>query len=205
MELDNQVFWAMNNSLAEGKTWQWLWAITNNRLFDLVTAACMLALFGHYSLYRDRQNLNRYIAIGILLLLTAIIVSQIGKSLPIKRPSGTLIYEEALRLSKLVPEIFTKDTASDTFPGDHGLLLLLFTGFVSFYMPRIYGIIAFAMMIIFTMPRLVGGSHWLTDEVVGAASVGFASLSWILATPLHSIAINKLESWIIRLRKQKAS
>jgi membrane-associated phospholipid phosphatase len=104
-----------------------------------------------------------------------------------------------------VPGVFAKDTASDSFPGDHGLILLLFAGFVSYFMPRIYGIIAVVMMILFTMPRLMGGSHWLTDEIVGALAIGVMTLSWVLATPLHSIALDKIEGWVERRRAKSSS
>jgi membrane-associated phospholipid phosphatase len=204
MELDKLAFWAMNNSLAEGRAWQWLWAISNNRLFDLVPATGMLLLFYHRGVIKDRENLNRYIAIGILMLVTIVIASQIGKALPIKRPSATFAFPEALRISELVPGVYAKDTASDSFPGDHGLVLLLFAGFVAFFMPRIYGIIAFCMMIMFTMPRLMGGSHWLTDEIVGALAIGVMTLSWVLATPLHGMVLDKIEGWVQR-RRTKSS
>jgi membrane-associated phospholipid phosphatase len=200
MELDEWAFWGMNNSLAEGRAWQWLWAISNNRLFDLVPATGMLLLFYHRGVIKDRENLNRYIAIGILMLITIVIASQIGKALPIKRPSATFAFPEALRISELVPGVFAKDTASDSFPGDHGLVLLLFAGFVSYFMPRVYGIIAGVMMVLFTMPRLMGGSHWLTDEIVGALAIGMMCLSWVLATPLHAIALDKIEGWVERRR-----
>lgn len=202
IELDTRVFWAMNNSLAEGRAWQWLWAISNNRLFDLVPASLMLLLFSHRSLLKDRENLSRYIAIGILLLITVVIASQVGKAIPIERQSATFEFPEALRISQLVPEIFTKDTASDSFPGDHGLVLLLFAGFVSFFMPRIYGIAAFIMMFVFTLPRLMSGAHWLTDEIVGALAVGAVTLSWVLATPLHNIVLNMIEGWVKRARSK---
>ncbi len=200
MELDNLTFWSMNNSLAEGKTWRWLWAITNNRMFDLVTLGCMLLLFGDYSLRKDRQNLNRYIAVGILMLIAVLIASQVGKAIPIVRPSAANYYPEALRLSHLVPEIDTKDISGDTFPGDHGLILLLYAGFVCFFMSRTYGMFASVMMVVFTLPRLMSGAHWLTDEIVGAVALGVITLSWFLATPLHSIALNRLEGWIAKRR-----
>jgi len=202
MKLDVWSFWAMNNSLAEGKTWQWFWAITNNRAFDLVPAFCMLLLYSHCSLRNDRKNLNRYIAIGILLVITVLVASQLGKAIPIKRPSATFAFPEALRISQLVPEIMTKDTASDSFPGDHGLILLLYAGFVAFFMPRIYGILAALMVIPFTLPRLMSGAHWLTDEIVGAIAVGMITLSWVLATPLHNIAVDLFEGWVIKFRNR---
>ncbi len=204
MELDNQAFWAMNNSLAEGRAWQWLWAVTNNRLFDLVPAGCMLLLFVHRGIIKDRKNLSRYIAIGILLFITILIASQVGKALPIERQSATFEFPEALRISQLVPELSPKDTSGDTFPGDHGLILLLYAGFISFFMPRAYGVIAAGMMIVFTLPRLMGGAHWLTDEIVGALSIGVIFLSWILATPIHHIALNKIEGWVQRIRSKSS-
>ncbi len=202
MGLDDAAFWAMNNSLAEGRTWQWLWALTNNRLFDLVPAIGMLLIFAQRGLIKDRPNLSRYIAIGILLLLTILVASQVGKALPIERQSATMEYPEALRISQLVPELSPKDTSGDTFPGDHGLILLLFAGFVSFFMPRGYGVIAVIMMVVFTLPRLMGGAHWLTDEVVGALSIGVIFLSWLLATPLHRISLDRIEGWINRSRNK---
>ncbi len=200
MELDNLTFWSMNNSLAEGKAWRWFWAIANNRMFDLVTLGCMLLLFSDYSLRKDRQNLNRYIAIGILMLIAVLVASQVGKAIPITRPSAANYYPEALRLSHLVPEIYTKDISGDTFPGDHGLILLLYAGFVGFFMSRTYGLIAIIMMVVFTLPRLMSGAHWLTDEIVGAVAIGVITLSWLLATPLHSVAINRLEVWVAKRR-----
>jgi len=202
MQLDTMVFWAMNNSLAEGRAWQWLWAIANNRMFDIATMACMLMLFGHYSLRKDRQNLNRYISIGILLLITVLIASQIGKAIPITRPSATNDFPHALLLSQLVTDISTKDITGDSFPGDHGLILLLYAGFVGFFMSRSYGAIAFIMMIVFTLPRLMSGAHWLTDEIVGAGAIGIIILSWLFATPMQSIALNKIESWVKRGRSK---
>jgi len=205
LALDEWAFWAMNNSLAEGWLWQRFWAVANNRAFDLVPAVLMVLLYGHYALRVDRANLNRHIAIGVLLLVTILLATQFGKMIPIKRPSATFAFPDALRLSQLVPEIYTKDTASDSFPGDHGLVLFMYAGFVIYYLPRIYGILATLLMILFTMPRLMGGSHWLTDEVVGAVAVGAVSLSWVLATPLHIVLVGKLENWVSKRRDGQAT
>ena len=200
MQLDNWAFWSMNNSLADGNLWRWFWAITNNRMFDLITLGCMLVLYSHYSLRKDRQNLNRYIAVGILMLIAVLVASQIGKAIPIIRPSATNYFPDALRLSHLVPEISTKDISGDTFPGDHGLILLIYAGFVGFFMSRTYGVIASMMMVAFTLPRLMSGAHWLTDEIVGAVALGVITLSWLLATPLHAVTINGLERWVAKRR-----
>jgi membrane-associated phospholipid phosphatase len=204
LALDDRAFWAMNNSLADGDLWRQFWAVTNNRAFDLVAAFSMLLLFCHCALLKDREHLNRYIAIGILMTVSILVIVKSGKWLPIERPSGTFIYPEALHLSDLVPHIDTKDVSEDSFPGDHGLVLLICTGFFLYNLPRIHGLLAVLFMVIFTVPRLVSGAHWLTDELVGAVGWGCLGLSWILATPLHDRVVNWLEARLDRFRRHRA-
>lgn len=196
--LDDRAFWAMNRSLAEGAVWQQFWAVTNNRAFDLAAAVAMIGLFAHYALLRDRRNLRRHIATGLIMVLTLLISVQVGKALPIERPSATMEYPDALRLSTLVPDIDTKDYSSDSFPGDHGLVLLVCAGFIARFMPPVYGLIGMLFVVVFTMPRLMSGAHWLTDEIVGALSLGTLALCWMLATPLEQRLRHPLESWLRR-------
>jgi membrane-associated phospholipid phosphatase len=199
LALDDSFFWATNGSLAKGELWREIWAVANHRAFDLVAALSMFTLYGHYALLRQRENLRHYIAIGLFLTIAITLVLQGGKLLiPIERPSATMIYSEALRLSELVPYIETKDSDIDTFPGDHGLVLLLFTGFILYNMPRIYGVIALLLTFIFTVPRLMSGAHWLSDELVGAIGVGSLALGWIFATPLHDRVVDWLERKLTR-------
>jgi membrane-associated phospholipid phosphatase len=204
LALDDWAFWSMNNSLAEGKLWQQFWAVANNRAFDLVAALSMMLLFAHRALIKDREHLLRYIAIGIFMTLSVVLVLQFGKWIPVERPCGTIVYPEALRLTELVPHIDTKDLSDDSFPGDHGLVLLLCAGFILYNLPRAYGLLALVFMVIFTIPRLMSGAHWLSDELVGAVGLGCLSLSWILATPLHDRVVYWLETKLQRFRKYRA-
>ena len=199
LALDESLFWAMNQSLTWSEGWQRLWAIANNRAFDLVAAASMLLLFAHQALLRDRPRLQHYIAVGIFMFITLLLMLLISKELPIERPSATAQFPEALRLTQLVPDIPTKDYSSDSFPGDHGLVLLLCAGFALAYLPRAHGILALLFMVIFTLPRLMSGAHWVTDEIVGAMSIGLFALGWLFATPLHQILLGWFERRIERI------
>ncbi|MCW8890611.1 MAG: phosphatase PAP2 family protein [Sedimenticola sp.] len=199
LALDEQLFWAMNRSLSWGEMWQRFWAIANNRLFDLVAAVAMLMLFAHQALIGDRSRIKHYIAVGILMFLTLLVMLLISKELPIVRPSATAVFTEALRLTQLVPDIATKDISSDSFPGDHGLVLLLCAGFALIYLPRVHGVLALLFMVLFTLPRLMSGAHWVTDEIVGAVSLGLVALSWLFATPLHQHILGRLERVVERL------
>jgi len=201
LTLDTHSFWAMNNSLAWGETWQRIWAIANNRAFDLVAAVAMLSLFAFPALITDRGNQRRYIAMVLLALFSILIFITIGKEIPVDRVSATTDFKDALRLSRLVPDIATKDIASDSFPGDHGLVLFIFAGFACFYLKRGAAILAVLFMVIFTMPRLMSGAHWLTDELVGAVFLGTIALSWVFATPLHSRGLDWLTTKIPRWLK----
>ncbi|MCW8945382.1 MAG: hypothetical protein OQL27_11455 [Sedimenticola sp.] len=193
LALDEQLFWAMNHSLSWNETWQRLWAIANNRLFDLAAAAAMLMLFAHQALLRDRSRIKHYIAVGAFMFLTLLVMLLISKELPIVRPSATAVFTDALRLTQLVPDIPTKDISSDSFPGDHGLVLLLCAGFALVYLPKIHGLLALLFMVLFTLPRLMSGAHWVTDEIVGAVSLGLLALSWLFATPLHRQILERIQ------------
>jgi membrane-associated phospholipid phosphatase len=201
LSLDSRAFWAMNNSLAEGKTWQTVWAIANNRLFDLVAGLSMMGLLAHYALLRDRKNLKRHIAVGTVLFLTLVVALQTGKAIPIERPSATAVFENALRLTELVPEIDTKDYSSDSFPGDHGVVLLVCAVFIARHLPAGYGLLAALFAVAFTLPRLMSGAHWLTDELVGAVSLCMLLLSWLFATPLYHRLTNSIETLLYRWPK----
>ncbi len=195
--LDEQLFWAMNRSLNWGVAWQRLWAIANNRVFDLVAAFAMLLLFAHQALLRDRARLPHYIAVGLMMFCTLLLMLAISKELPIERLSATAQFPQALRLTQLVPDIPTKDYSSDSFPGDHGLVLLLCAGFALAYLPRVHGLLALLLMVIFTLPRLMSGAHWVTDEIVGALSIGLIALSWLFATPLHRRLLDWFEQRLV--------
>jgi membrane-associated phospholipid phosphatase len=204
LALDEKVFWALNRSLASGTAWQVLWAVANNRVIDVIAALGMIGLFAHFVLRKARDRMDFFVAVGFMLTALILVGSRISAALPVERRSATLIHPDALRLTTLVPWIPTKDTAGDCFPGDHAAVLFICAGVITFYLPRTYAVAAWALAIVFMIPRLVGGAHWLTDDLVGAAAVAGFVLSCALATPLHGVTTRRLESWIRRGRARWA-
>lgn len=82
------------------------------------------------------------------MLLTAVVLNQLGQALiPVKRASPTLSFEHIYRVSEL--HIPTK-TRQRQFPGDHGMMLLIFSAFMLRYFGKTAGIIA---LIIFVVSR----------------------------------------------------
>lgn len=51
--------------------------------------------------------------------------------------------------------------------------------------------VAVAVMIVFSLPRIMSDAHWMTDVVVGAGSIACVVLSWMLLTP----ASDKIIAW----------
>lgn len=202
LALDERFFFAVNRSLASSRGWQVFWAIANNRMVDIVSALCFVALYGHFVRRHFRQQIDLSIARGLLLTGMVVAAKQIAEALAVLvgRISPTLIYPDAARLSELVPGLPTKDTGYVVFPGDHATILLVCAGFMTFYLPRRYAVAAWVAAVAFSVPRLVGGGHWLTDNLVGAVAVAGFMLAYVFATPLHRIATERLESAVARIR-----
>ena len=202
LTIDENVFWALNNSLAWGRGWQVFWAVANNRAFDVVAALCMIGLFVHFLLRKGRGRTIFFVAAGLLLTGLVYSASQIAGAIMIERKSPTLVHPEALRLSELVSWIPTKDVSRDGFPGDHAVVLLICAGVITFFLPRAYAAAAWVLAVVFTAPRLVSGAHWLTDDLVGSVAVAGFVLSYVFATPIHSVMTDGLEPLIRRYRSR---
>lgn len=139
------------------------------------------------------------LCIGLTMLVTAVIAKQFDMMLGFERPSATKFFTlqgvPVLRVSELTGWP-AKDWSSTSFPGDHGMMLLIFT----FYMLRYFGKRAFAasllVVIVFSMPRIMSGAHWLTDVVVGSGSICSIVLSWMLLTPASDRVIALFDRYL---------
>jgi membrane-associated phospholipid phosphatase len=109
------------------------------------------------------------------------------------RSSPTLVTPDAVRLSELVTWIKVKDRGSTTFPGDHALVIFSTVGFFWICAGRYLGVIATTLLIPFTLPRLIGGAHWISDILVGALSMALLLLSLSYATPFAARLANAID------------
>lgn len=196
---DIAIFHLVNGWLAQSALWADLVAITNNRLFDLVTLSCMGTILAASFFKADRHEKRRLVAMGVVMLLAALLINQLGHLLPVSRPSPTLTVAGALRLTEL-SAIPTKDAAGDSFPGDHALSLMIFAGFALRYLPRRAAVAAVLMVPLFSAPRILAGAHWLTDVYVGALGLALICLPLLLLTPLSDCLIDqcapRLPQWL---------
>ena len=193
--VDAGVFRYFNNLLVENRAFLWLVAITNNRAFDGCSLLAMGLLMLSFWLKQTPYGRRQIVIMGIVMLLTAVVLNQIGQQIPVQRQSPTLFFNDIHRVSDLL-NIPTKDASKDSFPGDHGMMLMIFCGF----MLRYFGSRAFAIsliiFVVFSLPRMMIGAHWFTDIFVGSLSVILVGLPWILMTPLSDKIITLLNHYL---------
>lgn len=76
--LDTGVFRFFNQKLVESPLFLWIAAITNNRAFDGCSLLAMGALMLHFWLKDTAEGRRRIVAIGLVMLLTAVVLNQLG-------------------------------------------------------------------------------------------------------------------------------
>ncbi|MBW5891038.1 phosphatase PAP2 family protein [Pectobacterium polaris] len=191
LTLDSHIFFYFNRLLVDSPTFLHLVAITNNRAFDGFALVAMGLLYLSFYLKATSTERRRLLILGFIMLLTAVVLNQAGHLLPVQHASPTLYFSDVNRVSDLTG-IPTKDASSDSFPGDHGMMLMIFAAFMLRYFTRTAFAIGLAIMVIFSLPRIMIGAHWFTDIAVGSLSVVLVGLSWWLLTPASDAAITLL-------------
>ncbi|MBN3172050.1 phosphatase PAP2 family protein [Pectobacterium brasiliense] len=191
LTLDSHIFFYFNRLLVDSPMFLHLVAITNNRAFDGCALVAMGLLYLSFYLKATSTERRRLLILGFIMLLTAVVLNQAGHLLPVQHASPTLYFSDVNRVSDLTG-IPTKDASSDSFPGDHGMMLMIFAAFMLRYFTRTAFAIGLAIMVIFSLPRIMIGAHWFTDIAVGSLSVVLVGLSWWLLTPASDAAINLL-------------
>lgn len=199
--IDSSIFFYFNRQLATSDTFLHLVAITNNRAFDGISLLAMGLLYLSFYIKRTTAERRRMIIIGFVMLLTAVVLNQLGHLLPISHKSPTLSFPGVNRVSQLIG-IPTKDASADSFPGDHGIMLLIFSCFMLRYLGRGAFAVAVLITIIFSLPRVMIGAHWFTDIAVGSMSVILVGASWWLMTPASDALVNWLDRKLPKLRNQ---
>ena len=193
--VDKNVFFTFNQLLGENEAFRYLVAFTNLRFFDVFGFLAMFMVFLFHFVKMDKAHRRWMICMGVTMLLTAVIAKQFNMTFDFDRPSPTLHFsalgENVLYVSKLT-DWPAKDWSKSCFPGDHGMCLIIFC----VYMLRYFGVKSFliglVITVLFSMPRIMSGAHWVSDIAVGAVTVNLIVLSWMLLTPASDFVISML-------------
>lgn len=91
LPIDADIFYFFNQKLVESKAFLWLVALTNNRAFDGCSLLAMGMLMLSFWLKENAPGRRRIVIIGLVMLLTAVVLNQLGQALiPVKQASPTL-------------------------------------------------------------------------------------------------------------------
>ncbi|MBZ9557827.1 MULTISPECIES: phosphatase PAP2 family protein [unclassified Modicisalibacter] len=183
--LDDGVFWFFNHTINAGNPhWDAVLAALNNRKYDALIMLAMLAIMAWAS-KRDRQGgWRRWLGIGLTMLVTAALINEFVRHLvPYAHPSPTVAFPDASLVSRFV-HFATKDQAGNSFPGDHGIMAMIFAGFMLSFGDRVTRIASLILVVCAVTPRIMVGAHWLSDVLVGSLSIALLLLPWVLCTPL---------------------
>lgn len=189
--LDNELFFLLNGLLADGGWWVRFWAAANTKIADIVSGLSMILIFlvfiftGPRSSRIDRLSMFGIMSGMILLSQDGGLVDLYKEIIAVERFSPSLVLEPAYRLSELVPQIKAKDASYSSFPGDHGIVIIIWAGSIWFFANWRWGLIATLIGALILLPRMVAGAHWLSDNLVGSSLLGLLMLAWILCTPLN--------------------
>jgi len=199
---DDQLFLLLNQPLANQSWWAWIWALGSLRPMDIAVGLVMLVflLRGNFIFKPNqvRRALFVFISILFLMLLIRTGFSEILKLMDWKRVGPSLIFEEAVRLTELFPDWehwHLKDASSNSFPGDHASVMLLWALFLSFFARGGSLIAIWAFAVIGMLPRLVAGAHWGSDDFVGGLFLCLMAIAWGCYTPFAY----RSSEWLIRI------
>lgn len=190
--LDAAAFHLLHGSVVTGSDpWRLFWAATNTRLFDAVSAVVFAIVFLSWVVAGGWARLPDRIAAGVLLTLVTVLVLHVSSNIifTFERLSPSLVLEPVFRLSPLIEGVKVKDQSGNSFPGDHGTAVVHFAAFIWAFCGRTRGLVALAVALFVVMPRMMGGAHWITDLLVGSASIALVSTALLLATPLAGLLV----------------
>ncbi|WP_275097046.1 phosphatase PAP2 family protein [Sedimenticola hydrogenitrophicus] len=188
--LDSRVFFLLNGLLAEGDWGRLFWAAANTKTADILTGLGMILFFflfifsGPKASRIERLSMFGVMAGMILLSQDGGLVDLYKQTIAVQRASPSLVLEPVYRLSELIPQIKAKDASQGSFPGDHGIVTLLWVGSIWFFAGWRWGVAAILSGTLILLPRMVAGAHWLSDNLVGSSLLALLMVAWILCTPL---------------------
>ncbi len=206
---DLKTFTYLNSWVHSSPFWQNFWAFTGHRIMDWIHDLLMLLFFLFSIKWANDALKEREIAELIFsALFIALVICMVNgilfpEFIHMPRKSPTMIDKEAFRLGSVIDWMKVKDHSRKSFPGDHATTATLFACLIFHLMGKKAGFVAAVYAIFFCLPRLIAGAHWLTDNLIGSASIALITTSLAFGTPFANWAITAIEKGLKKLRKKE--
>lgn len=183
--IDEGLFLSLNGTLVDHPLWQKVAAFFCYRKLDYAFAT-FLATLTVNMLFQERWRglIPRGIAFAlaglVMTLFVPLIHTVIHELIGFNRLSPSLTIEPKVWLSRLFDHgAKVRDQSPSSFPSDHALQFTFWTLFLWQYGGRRVGLPAAIFGLLFSIPRLISGAHWLTDQLVGSLSIGLILWGWL--------------------------
>lgn len=189
-EVDKETFFVLNGSLNHHGLWLSFWGILNHRkevTINLFIAAC----FNIWAILatsdpllkkiRIKQSVYFWICFQLGFMLQDYVFNHFIR---IIRYSPSLVLHPVLKLSVALQDPQIKDFSEHSFPGGHAFSLIFWGAFTKLCAPKYIANLGLFFAILFCLPRLFSGAHWLSD-VVFSGLLALIWLSWTIHNPLY--------------------
>jgi membrane-associated phospholipid phosphatase len=201
---DEWLFHLLNGPLASNSTWLHVWAVASLRPFDAIVGVILLALLIRgdwvFKVMQVRQAFFGFLGILLLLLFIRMLFSKLAAHMGWQHSSPSMVIDGAIQMSDFFPGLEKtwelKDRSSQSFPGDHASVLLIWAMFMSVFAKRIGQVLViWGLALLFMMPRLVAGAHWGQDDYIGGVLLALLALGWGYYTPFAA----KVSGFLLRV------
>jgi Kdo2-lipid A phosphotransferase len=185
LDISSDVFFALNGSLLWNENWAITWAALNTKTYDILGAVLMFLPSVWYMISGRNHNAKERISRTSVAWGGVILIVFTSKVLlpSIDFHSPTLVLKPAVFLNELVPWIDAKWESKNSFPGDHAVAAFAYAGLVFLLLDKKTALLSVMFGILYSVPRLFSGAHWLSDELVGGGMAFFITMGWISNTP----------------------
>lgn len=201
---DEWLFHLLNDPLATNSTWLHVWAVASLRPFDAVVGVILLALLIRgdwvFKAVQVRQAFFGFLGILLLLLFIRMLFSKFAALMGWQHSSPSMVIAGATHMSDYFPGLEKtwelKDRSSQSFPGDHASVLLIWGMFMTVFARRTAQVLViWGLALLFMMPRLVAGAHWGQDDYIGGVLLALLALGWGHYTPFAA----KVSAGLLRI------
>ncbi|NNB47057.1 phosphatase PAP2 family protein [Pseudomonas chlororaphis] len=198
---DEWLFRLLNAPLASNSTWLHIWAVASLRPFDAIVGLILLTLLIRgdwvFKALDVRRAFFGFLSILVLMLIIRLLFSKLADAMGWQHDSPSMMLQDAVHMSDYFPHWEKtwelKDRSSQSFPGDHASVLLIWALFMGVF-SRSVGqfLVIWGLTLLFMMPRLVAGAHWGQDDYIGGVLLAVWALGWGYYTPYAAKASNLL-------------
>ncbi|MGR3951881.1 MAG: phosphatase PAP2 family protein [Chlamydia sp.] len=211
--LDHSFFYFANGSVGEHPIQGLFWSLANIKITDLYGASFFLLSFLLY-VYEGKSPEARRVRFGHLIytlfwfevsiLFTKQVLTPICEYFKLSRHSPTVVLPEVIRLSSFCPWAKIKDHSHFCFPSDHAVIVFQWSLFFTFFSGIKRGGFVSLFSLIFLLPRLISGAHWISDILAGSLPIVLVAFAWGTQSPIYDRAMNWLQTRIIRIPDWKS-